>query len=54
MEQTDLRTRRTPALAFADHMNRLVARQLCAKLPRMNENVGSRAPAFESLVTIKF
>jgi hypothetical protein len=43
VQQTDLPTRRTPArLAFADHMHRFIA--IVRKHPRMNENVGLRAP----------
>jgi hypothetical protein len=45
VQQTDLRSRRSPArLAFADHMNRFIAGSSYAKLPRMNENAGLRAP----------
>ena len=45
VQQTDLRTRRSPArLAFADHMNRFIAGRSCAKLPRRSENADSRVP----------
>ena len=44
MEQTDLRTHRTPArLAFADHMNRFIAGDR-AELPRRSENADSSGP----------
>jgi hypothetical protein len=45
VQQTDLRTRRTPArLPFAGSFGSPRSRRSYAKLPRMNENVGLRAP----------
>jgi len=53
MEQTDLRTHRTPArLAFADHMNRLVTGNCAPSAPERPEMLTGADPALDGPVIL--
>ena len=53
MEQTDLRTRRTPApLAFADHMNRFIASDRTPRGPKRSEVLTRVDPSLDRAVVL--
>ena len=53
MEQTDLRTRRTPArLALADHMNRFIAGDRTPSSPEGTKMLACAHPAFDGPVIL--
>src|SRR5271165_6330316 len=53
MEQTDLRTHRTPAgLAFADHMNRFIAGDRAPSSPKRSEMLTGVDPPLDGAVVL--